>query len=81
MKITTCFEVWNKPDSGPITVEERDEQGRSTFMAEQEARNLADRRKRQHPHMDWVVVRAEYPGASSRAYRFKIHDTSTAVLP
>jgi len=49
------FETWNKPYSGPLTVQARNHQGRSVFTALSEAVELAKEQKALYPHMDFVV--------------------------
>ena len=53
------YKVLNAPDDGPLTVEERDENGRSVFQSPEEAIGLARRRKKQYPHMDFLVISQE----------------------
>jgi hypothetical protein len=70
------YEVWNKPENGPLTVLERGPKGELAFLDEAQAINWAKDRKKTYPHMDWVVVKETSEGWSSKVAREKVFDTS-----
>jgi hypothetical protein len=50
------YEVWNKPKDGPLTVQERAEDGVTLAWLEPEgAINRAKQLKKRYPHMDFLV--------------------------
>lgn len=78
---TTIYEVWNKPDNGPLTVQERGIKGELSFLTEVEAVDLAALRKRVYPHMDFVVVEDSGGYSSASRVRKLVYDTEIPPAP
>ena len=66
------YEVWNKPDNGPLTVLERGPEGQSCFNDKEEALEWARNKKKIYPHMDFWVREEKVTGYSSQSREMKI---------
>lgn len=77
MKITKTFEVWNKPDHGPLMVQERDETGTFFCWNDMDAAiQRAQQLKQIYPHMDFVVRCEAYNTSSFVKVVSIVYDTS-----
>lgn len=70
------FEVWVKPDNGPLICQERGPGNILSFLLESEAIDLAKSRKKQCPRADFIVRRCVgYYGPYSKVYDTSISNS------
>ncbi len=67
------YEVWIKPDSGPLIVQERDARGLDCWFEKQTAVSLADSLHARHPHIHFIVRESQ----GHHGPYAKVHDTSS----
>lgn len=68
-----CFEIWVKPESGPLTVQQRSplDAGKTSWECPLEAAEVAQYVKTLYPHMDFLVT-----GRDENRNMFKVYDTA-----
>lgn len=71
MKTPTYYQVWVKPENGPLTVYERDEKENWTWLDKEKAIEIAEHKAKRYFNIDFLVV--EY---SSNGTKKLVFDTS-----